>query len=375
MNNKTIKYIRSGILAIVTIYVTIAFYQHQLYGGQAAPSVHALCPFGGLESLYGLIAEGSLIQKIFPGTMILLAVTIVLAVLFSRSFCGLICPFGAIQELFGSLGRRMLRKRKRMIVPAKIDKPLRYLKYIILIVTAGYAWKTAGLWMAPYDPWSAYAHLSSGLESVWSESAVGLILLVVTICGSFAYERFFCKYLCPMGAFYAVIAKISPHRINRNEDICISCGKCSRTCPVNIDVRHTSIVKSAECINCQLCVLECPKAGALEIKEGKFALKPIIAMSLVLMIFFGSIAIAQALGFYQLTASGGGGAVVTENSIQLNEVKGSMTISEAAKATGTPLDEFYEIYQIPSDIPETTQMKQLGTLIPGYSLDAVKDSL
>ena len=84
---------------------------------------------------------------------------------------------------------------KRLLVPKKIDKPLRYLKYVILVVTVFYARKTAELWISPYDPWSAYAHLPEGLESVWSESAVGLILLLVTIVGSLLYDRFFSKFV------------------------------------------------------------------------------------------------------------------------------------------------------------------------------------
>jgi len=250
-NNKVVMYLRWSLLALFTVLITVSAYLHIANGGGKSPSIHALCPFGGLESLYQIFTTGSFVSKIFAGTMILFVITLVVAILFRRSFCGLICPFGAIQEFFGKIGQKIFKKK--FIMPSQIDKPLRYLKYIILLVTVFYAWKTAGLWMSPYDPWSAYAHMSEGLESIWEESAVGLIILLVTILGSLLYDRFFCKYLCPMGALYGIVGKISPFKVVRDENDCISCGKCSKVCPMNIDVQNAKEVKSAECINCQTC--------------------------------------------------------------------------------------------------------------------------
>lgn len=64
------------------------------------PSIHALCPYGGLESFYGAFTSGTFIQKIFSGTLVLFVISIILAIIFRRGFRGLICPFGAIQEFF-----------------------------------------------------------------------------------------------------------------------------------------------------------------------------------------------------------------------------------------------------------------------------------
>ena len=368
-NNKLIKYLRWGLLALFTILVTIAAYLHQVNGGGKSPSIHALCPFGGLESLYQVFTTGSFISKIFAGTMILFGITIVLAILFRRSFCGLICPFGAIQEFFAKIGQKIFKRK--FIIPSKIDKPLRYLKYIILIITVFYAWKTAGLWMSPYDPWSAYAHLPEGLVSVWGESAVGLIILGITIIGSLLYDRFFCKYLCPMGALYGIIGKISPFKVVRNENACISCGKCNKVCPMNIDVQHTKEVKSAECINCQTCVLNCPKASALESKEGKKSVKPIVVITLVMVVFFGSIFAFQAADEYKLLPE----QIKAGESVTFDEVKGYMTITDAAKATNTELKEFYKKFEIPESVPAETKMKDISKTVSGYEFDKVKETL
>ncbi|MBN1501524.1 MAG: 4Fe-4S binding protein [Spirochaetes bacterium] len=363
--NKIIKIVRAGLLALFVILITVAAYFHQT---KSTPSIHALCPFGGLESLYKFLAEGNYIQKVFQGTMLLFAITIVLAVFFKRSFCGLLCPFGAIQEFFGKIGIKIFKRR--LLMPVKADRVLRYLKYVVLLITVGYAWKTAGLWMAPYDPWSAYGHLSTGLAAVWEEAPVGLILLGVTIIGSLVYDRFFCKYLCPMGALYAIIGKISFFKISRNADICIDCGKCNKVCPVNIDVQHGKDVKSAECIDCQLCVLDCPKAGALEIKEGRKIIKPVTAIVLVMGVFFGSIWISQAAGIYTFSTKVEAGA-----GMALRDVVGSMTIQEVSDAANIELKEVYEKMKIPADVPAETKLKEIKLIAPDYDFHKVKESL
>jgi len=118
-NNKYIKYLRWVLLGFFLIMVTREAYLHQVLGGGEAPSIHALCPYGGLETLYSLVFGGTFLQKIFSGTMVLLAITLLLAIIFRRSFCGLICPFGALQEFFGMIGKKIFRKR--FIMPSKIE--------------------------------------------------------------------------------------------------------------------------------------------------------------------------------------------------------------------------------------------------------------
>lgn len=364
-----IKYLRWILLALITLFITTESYLHIFQGGGVSPSIHALCPFGGLESLYQIFTTGSLISKIFAGTLILFGITVLLAVLFRRSFCGLLCPFGAIQEFFGKIGQKVFKKR--LIMPSKIDKPLRYLKYLVLLITVFYAWKTAGLWMSPYDPWSAYGHLSEGLESVWKESAVGLILLVITLIGSLLYDRFFCKYLCPMGALYGIIGKVSPFKVVRNENTCIDCEKCNRSCPMNIDIQHAKEVKSAECINCQICVLECPKPGALENKKGQKSMKPLLVIALVVVVFFGSILAFKVAGVYTVLPA----PLKAGETINFEEIKGYMTIREAAEATHTDLEQFYQTFKIPENVPQETMIKEISKTVPDYSLDKVKESL
>ncbi|MDN5293448.1 MAG: hypothetical protein PWQ31_753 [Eubacteriales bacterium] len=369
MKGKTLRYLRWGILAAILAYITGTAFLHQQGGREKAASVHALCPYGGLESLYSLIFSGSFVQKIFTGTMVILLLSVVITLLFRRSFCGVLCPFGALQEFLGKLGQKILGRR--LIMPATIDRPLRYLKYAVLILTLTAAWVTGGLWMDPYDPYSTYAHLFAGISSSVEERPVGFILLLITVVGSFLYDRFFCKYLCPAGAFYSLLGKLSPTLIERNNTACIHCKLCSKNCPMNIDVEKETKITSSECINCLECVNVCPKKGAISVKLARKGISTATVALLVLGIFFGGIALAQATGNFQTKP-----APVTPGSITgSEEIKGSMTLKDIAKGMNISIDELYAKLALPKNVPAETKLKDVSQYVEGFSPEEAREKL
>jgi NAD-dependent dihydropyrimidine dehydrogenase PreA subunit len=365
---KVAKWSRLLVLLGLLLWVIYESYMHQVLGGGKAPSVHALCPYGALESLYSLLLTGSFIKKIYSGTVVLLGITVVLAILFRRSFCGMLCPFGALQELFQKL--RTVTIKKRFVIPEKVDGILRYLKYLVLVLTVLLAWFYGTLWMAPYDPYSAFSHITAIAGSIEEDplAIIGFLLLGVTVVGSFFYDRFFCKYLCPAGAFYAIIGKLSPTKITRNNDLCVHCKKCDKSCPANIKIEASHTVTSAECINCNECVLECPVNGALEVKVAGKTVAPVVMLVLVVGLFFGSIGIAQLTGNFEILPK----AVAEGQTIPIYEVKGYNTIEEATTLTGLTLDQVYEQMAIPKTVPKETQFKNIASLVPGYQFDQAK---
>lgn len=367
--NKIVKTIRYVILAVILAAVTTEAYLHIALGGDKSPSIHALCPYGALESFYNLIFAGTPISKIFSGTFVLLGLILLIALIFKRSFCGLICPFGTIQELFGLLGKKLFKKNFEL--PRKIDKPLRYLKYVILIVTIYYAWDTAGLWMSPYDPWAAYGHIGEGISSLYEEFLVGSILLIVTIIGSMLYDRFFCKYLCPMGAFYGIIAKLSFGKIVRDENTCVNCNLCTKSCPMNIKVSEQKVIKSSECINCQSCVLACPKKDTLQFKTFGKNVKPLVLIVIVVSIFFGGIAISKIAGIYEVTPA----PVTSSTTLTPEEIKGYMTIEDVSVGLKMELDEVYKKLNIPTSVPKTTKLKDVKNFVPDFEVETAREAL
>ena len=81
------------------------------------------------------------------------------------------------------------------------------------------------------------------------------ILLGVVVLAVFFY-RPFCKWLCPLGAFYGLFNKVSVYRLQVNGDKCTACGACSRVCKMDVEVFRTP--NHAECIRCGDCIATCP---------------------------------------------------------------------------------------------------------------------
>ncbi len=93
---------------------------------------------------------------------------------------------------------------------------------------------------------------------------IGNILYYITgIVLAFLFQdnRAFCKYICPITVFLKPISYFSLIRITCDKDKCISCGKCKRVCPMDVDVTDNSRgrVNGTECILCMECVRNCPK--------------------------------------------------------------------------------------------------------------------
>ena len=97
----------------------------------------------------------------------------------------------------------------------------------------------------------------------WAFIVGNLAYYAVGIALAFAFKdnRAFCKYICPITVFLKPMSYFSVLRIKCDKDKCISCGKCKRVCPMNVDVTDNSRKRKngTECILCMECVRNCPK--------------------------------------------------------------------------------------------------------------------
>ena len=296
MNKSSVMRItRWTILLSILLLTTVMGRLHSLL--KIYPAIDAFCPFGGLESAWALIRYQGLLKRVAWSSFILLFTTIGTALVFRRAFCGNICPLGFLQELFG-LGGKALFKR-RFNLPGKADRALRYLKYLVLIVFLGLAWKTLALAIRPFDPWVAYHHLGS--DELISQYLIGLIILAASLAGGLFTDRPFCRYLCPMGGFLAIPSKTGFTRVSRNSESCIDCGKCDAACPMALEISDKDEVKSVECISCAECVHACPVPDTLQFTTpaGRSVGKRRISSALVIL---GTLAIfVTVLGVTTLT--------------------------------------------------------------------------
>ena len=335
-----------------------------IHGGVMYPSVHAVCPLGGLENLWAWLGGQANLQKLFSGTMTLFFFTLIFSLVFGRAFCGYICPFGALQELLGKISKKKIK------VPEKADKYLRLVKYAVLALVTAMAWITATIWISPYDPWTAFAHIWSGSE-LFAEMGAGLTILVIVVGASIFIERFFCKYLCPAGAVYGLLARISLSRIKRNCGG--SCGKCGKACPMNIDVAKARTVKSTECIACGQCAAACPsKKQPLNMTLFGKTVKPLAFMLAVVIVFFGCLFVFDRVGWLQITVPTI--ASVEENGryLRIIDLRGSMSIELGAMYVGMELADFYELMEIPAHVPKETWLKEVVSYVPGYDFHVMK---
>ncbi len=220
-------------------------------------SLHALCPFGGVVTIYQYATAGTFVQKIHDSSFVLMIIGFALAILFGPVFCGWICPLGTVQEWVSSLGRKYFRRRFNHFIPAKLDKALRYTRYLVLAWVVYMTAATGTLIFAAYDPYFAMFNL-------WSDELAvsGVAILAVTLALSFFVERPWCKYACPYGAVLGLSNLFRLFGIRRNENTCKADGACSILCPMNIPVDSKTVVRDHQCISCLECTSEavCPVA-------------------------------------------------------------------------------------------------------------------
>jgi polyferredoxin len=231
----------------------------------ASASLHALCPFGGVVTLYQYLTIGTFVQKIHESSMILMVLVLLLSVFFGPVFCGWVCPLGSIQEWIGKIGKKLFKRKYNHLIPYKIDRWLRYLRYLMLGWVVYLTAYSGVLIFADIDPYYSLFNFWTG-----EAAAAGLIILAATLVLSLFVERPWCKYACPYGALLGLTNLFSVFGIRRDEKTCIQCNACTRNCPMNIKVDQVKTVRNHQCISCLECTSEasCPIPATVELKMG-----------------------------------------------------------------------------------------------------------
>jgi len=369
-SQRSFQALRLAVLAALLALSTALGLMHQFQKGTRPVGVDALCPFGAIEAAYTLITTGAAIERVAWSSYILLLATVLAALLFRRVFCGKICAFGTLQELFARLGRGIFRRR--LVIPEAVDKPARYIKYAALAgVVAGTA-ITGQLFIRPYDPWATYQHLFS--KELLTEFRVGLLVLAVSLVGSLFIDRLFCKYLCPMGAFLALIRRIGWFRVRRNAGTCIHCSACTKACPVNIPVETLEHVHSAECINCNLCVNVCPVKDTLYVGgPRKGSLPSAAVLGITAAVFTAVLAVGTASGEIRWTVKPLSERVMEMPGFNPDEIKGIDSFKAISDLTGIPEGEFIRTFTISEEDFEKPIRESAHRDGSGFDVEAVRE--
>lgn len=374
------RWVRTAVQITVALLVTVGVAVHMLDESGMLPAVsnlHAICPFGAVETMARLATEGRFVGKTHPSNMWMLLASTAATVLVGALFCGWLCPLGSVQSWVGKLGRRIFGRRYNTFVPQRLDRVLGYLRYAVLGLIVVETTRAAHLVFAAYDPYYA-------LVRFWTGDALpsAIAVLAVVLAASLLVERPWCRWLCPFGAVQGLLQALAPWKIRRDAALCTDCGCCSRACPMRIAVADKAVVRDTRCNRCGECLAACPVRGALDHRlPGRAAAKaPVPGLSmrsrwltaaLALSIFAAPIAVSTATGQF-LTDNR---ASVTRGGLAIAQIRSSMTLADVSKGLDIEIGRLREILQLPASVGKNTQLKDLEEMTDGLSTRAVKDRL
>ncbi|MDR0897397.1 MAG: 4Fe-4S binding protein [Oscillospiraceae bacterium] len=246
---QTRRHIGQALWAAATNSYLTGFVTGKIYQGQgktlcvpglncySCPGAWGSCPVGALQAVLG--------DRRFQFSCYIFGFLTLVGALCGRFVCGWLCPFGLVQDLLHKI------PFPKKIKAFRGDKLLRYLKYVILLVFVillplfavdiiGNGSPAFCKWICPAGTLEAgipLALLDQGIRQ-----AIGFLytwkvtLLIVLLVLSVLIYRPFCKYLCPLGAIYALFNPVSLYRVQPGE----RCAACPMGCKPN----------ERECIRC-----------------------------------------------------------------------------------------------------------------------------
>ncbi|MDU3336803.1 4Fe-4S binding protein [Paraclostridium bifermentans] len=223
----------------------------------SCPGAMGSCPIGSLQAVIGTIK--------YNMSLYVLGFITLFGIIGGRFVCGWLCPFGLIQDLLYKIPLKKIKINKT------VNNTFRYLKYIILIlfviVFPMFLTNEFGIsppyfceYICPVGALEGGIPLVSLNKSL--RNAVGLLfswkifILVLIVILSILIYRPFCRYICPLGAFYSFFNKISFYKYEVDESNCINCGACEKKCKMDIAILKNT--NNPECIRCGECIKACP---------------------------------------------------------------------------------------------------------------------
>jgi len=180
----------------------------------------------------------SMILSDLPLLMIVVF-TLVTTLIWGRVFCSSLCPFGALQDMI----TRIVPRRWQRTVPAFIHDKALTVKYALLALIVIMAVVQSDISIFQYfEPFGTLFFYSTSLV-LWT-------ILILILLASAVVKRFYCRYVCPLGAALGVLSLISLRRIKRVPQ-CSVCKVCEHACPTGAIRNHEIDFK--ECVRCDIC--------------------------------------------------------------------------------------------------------------------------
>lgn len=199
----------------------------------------------------------SAMSHIINGSFIVFFAMLIISMFFGRFFCAYLCPMGGMQECIAAA------RDKKTSGKGYISKYIIWGLWISSIIVCYILGKGSLTVDFLYQTDHGISISQIGCYIIY----YGVIILMFAPALIFG-KRFACHYFCWMAPFMIIGSKLGralhlPQlKVKGEPDKCINCGKCSKQCPMSIDVKEvmkSGVIKTAECINCGACVDSCPK--------------------------------------------------------------------------------------------------------------------
>jgi len=169
-----------------------------------------------------------------------------------RFWCGWFCPFGLVQDLV-----LRIRGRQNTVKLPRIP----WMKFLVLGLVLLLAWIATDTLFCKICPagslFAAIPHRFISPEFSFGRFFyVHLVTLAIALVAFYFIARFWCRYLCPLGAIFGAFNPVSILKVRVDFDKCNECRQCLKVCPVGIE-EPEEIEKSTDCIRCGKCVEAC----------------------------------------------------------------------------------------------------------------------
>ncbi|MFO1025140.1 MAG: 4Fe-4S binding protein [Acetobacteraceae bacterium] len=163
------------------------------------------------------------------------------------AFCGWLCPFGALQEFLNQIARWL--KVPQLRIPYGVHSRLVALKYIIFLVLFGISLSA----LATAEQLAEIEPFKTAIILRFARSWPFVLYAAALLAASLVVERFFCRYLCPLGAALAIPARLRMFEwLRRYRECGNPCQRCANECPVEA-IHPEGHINPNECIQCLHC--------------------------------------------------------------------------------------------------------------------------
>ena len=182
--------------------------------------------------------------------MLSIYVAVSLLLLGRGVFCGWLCPFGALQELLGQTARFL--RLPQWNPSTKLQQKLWWGKYasLAVIVVLAFVAPTAESYAAEVEPFK------TAITSYFMRGLPFVVYALVLLGLSVFTERFFCRFLCPLGGALAILDRLHLLNLLKRRPECGSpCHLCEHSCPVRA-IAPSGKINMAECFQCLDCQVE-----------------------------------------------------------------------------------------------------------------------